>query len=89
MHFHADGHRYELKARELRKKNAVETRWPIAVGLRLPQPEDDPSNNPLLAQYLPLATVIELRPTPDMDPDAAAPSCRCELGSIGLLRMKL
>lgn len=71
-HFHDDGHRYELKARELHNKKAVETSWPIAAGLRLPQPEDDPCNNPLLGQYLPLATVIELRPTPDRDPDTAA-----------------
>lgn len=56
-----DGHRYELRVRELGKENAAEACWPIAAGLRLPQPEDDPCNNPLLRHYLPLATTIEFK----------------------------
>lgn len=87
-HIHDDGHRYELKARELNKKNALETSWPIAAGLRLPQPEDDPCNNPLLGYYLPLATVIELRRSVDQEPVEAG-GCRCAIGSVTLLRMKL
>lgn len=87
-HIHDDGHQYELKARELNKKNALETSWPIAAGLRLPQPEDDPCNNPLLGYYLPLATVVELKRSIEQEPSEAG-GCRCAVGSVALLRMKL
>ena len=53
--------RYELKSKESNKKNGEERTWRIPNGLRLPQPEDNPSNNPLLAYYMNVATVLELR----------------------------
>jgi hypothetical protein len=50
--------------------------------LRLPQPEDDPSNNPLLSYYMNVATVLELRHESGEVPN-------CELSNVRLLRVKL